>query len=163
MKYRKYRSRHNSLESIIRREHLSIEKHCARKDGILIQDTTTLSQWGGLRKCWKEYKIEQGEADTKKMEYYTKAIRKFQQELKTSELEFPQFGLLGRKMPQEFDSENYWPDSCNCAQIQKGLEDYRLQELADPFRIEREPDLRIEQEEYFRRIRQGFVNPGSYI
>ena len=45
----------------------------------------------------------------------------------------------------------------------KGLEDYRLQELADPFRIEREPDLRKEQEEYFTRIRQGFVDPGSYV
>ena len=97
------------------------------------------------------------------MEYYAKGIRKFQRELKTSVSEFPQFGLLGRRMPQEFDSENYWPDSSSCAQTQKELEDYRLQELAeDPFRIERESDLRKEQEEYFRRIRQGFVDPGSY-
>jgi hypothetical protein len=66
-------------------------------------------------------------------------------------------------MPQELDSENYWPDSSSCTQTQKELEDYRLQELAeDPFRIERESDLRKEQEEYFRRIRQGFVDPGSY-
>ena len=66
-------------------------------------------------------------------------------------------------MPQELDSENNWPDSISCAQTQKELEDYRLQELAqDPFRIERESDLRKEQEEYFRRIRQGFVDPGSY-
>jgi hypothetical protein len=80
--------------------------------------------------------------------------------LKTSVSEFPQFG---RRMPQEFDSENYWPDSSSCAQTQKELEDYRLQELAeDPFRIEREPDLRKEQEEYFRRIGQGFLDPRSY-
>lgn len=133
MKYRKYRSRHNSLESVIRREHLSIKKHSSRKDEILIQDTTTLRQWGGLRKCWKGYKIAKGEADKKKIEFYVKAIRKFRQELKTPVLEFPQFGLLGRKMPQEF----YCPESSSCAQTQNGLEDYRLQELADPFRIER--------------------------
>ena len=164
MNYRKNRSRHNSLESIIRRDYLSIKKQCTRKDGILLDsgfyDTET---WGGLRKCWKGYKIAKSEGDTKNMEYYAKGIRKFQRELKTSVSEFPQFGLLGRRMPQEFDSENYWPDSSSCAQTQKELEDYRLQELAeDPFRIERESDLRKEQEEYFRRIRQGFVDPGSY-
>ena len=103
------------------------------------------------------------EGDTKKMDYYSKGISKFQRELNISVSEFPQFGLVGRKMPQELDSENYWPDSSSCAQTQKELEDYRLQELAKgPFRIEREPDLRKEQEEYFRRIRQGFVDPGSY-
>jgi hypothetical protein len=90
-------------------------------------------------------------------------VRKFQRELKTSVSEFPQFGLLGRKMPQEFDSENHLPDSSSCAQTQKELEDYELQKVADdPFRIECEPDLRKEQEEYFRRIRQGFVDSGSY-
>jgi len=42
------------------------------------------------------------------------------------------------------------------------LEDYELQKVAeDPFRIEREPDLRKEQEEYFRRIRQEWMDPGS--
>jgi hypothetical protein len=88
------------------------------------------------------------EGDTKKMEYYSKGIRKFQRELNISVSEFPQFGLVVRKMPQELDSENYWPNSGSCAQTQKELEDYRLQELAeDPFRIEREPDLRKEQEE----------------
>ena len=96
------------------------------------------------------------------MEYYAKGIRKFQRELKKSVSEFPQFGLLGWKMPQEIDSENYWPDSNSCAQTQKELDDYELQEVAeDPFRIEREPDPRKEQEEYFRRIRQEFVDPGS--
>ena len=38
----------------------------------------------------------------------------------------------------------------------------KLQKVAeDPFRIEREPDLRKEQEEYFRRIRQEWMDPGS--
>ncbi|MFZ0893321.1 MAG: hypothetical protein WAZ77_02355 [Candidatus Nitrosopolaris sp.] len=42
------------------------------------------------------------------------------------------------------------------------LEDHRSQELAeDPFRIELEPDLRKEQKEYFRRIRQAWLDPGS--
>ena len=45
---------------------------------------------------------------------------------------------------------------------QKELEDYRLQELAeDPYRIELEPDGTKEQEEYFRRIRQEWMEPGS--
>jgi len=73
------------------------------------------------------------------MEYYSKGISKFQRESNISVSEFPQFGSVGRKMPQELDSENYWPDSSSCAQTQKELEDYRLQELAeDPFRIERQ-------------------------
>jgi len=164
MKYRKNRSRHNSLESIIRRDYLSIKQQCTRKDGVLLDsgfyDTETQ---GGLRKCWKGFRIAKVQGDTKKMEYYSKGISKFQRELNISVSEFPQFGLVGRKMPQELDSENYWPDSSSCAQTQKELEDYRLQEVAkDPFRIERGPDLRKEQEEYFRRIRQGFVDPGSY-
>jgi hypothetical protein len=96
------------------------------------------------------------------MEYYAKGIRKFQRELKTSVSAFPQFGLLGRKTPEEADSENYWPDSNSCAQTKKELEDHRLQELAeDPYRIEREPDLPKEQGEYFRRIRQEWIDPGS--
>jgi hypothetical protein len=36
MKYRKNRSRHNSLESIMRRDYLSNKKQCTRKDGILL-------------------------------------------------------------------------------------------------------------------------------
>ena len=95
------------------------------------------------------------------MKYCAKGIRKFQRELKTSVSEFPQFGLLGRKMPEEFDSENYQPDSSSCTQIQKELEDYRLQELAeDPYRIQLEDDPTKEQEEYFRRIRQEWMDPG---
>jgi hypothetical protein len=93
------------------------------------------------------------------MEYYAKGIRKFQRELNISVSKLPQFSLLGRKMP-EADSENYWPDNNSCAQIQKELEDYRSQELAeDPYRID--PDLRKEQEEYFTRIRQEWIDPGS--
>jgi hypothetical protein len=65
-------------------------------------------------------------------------------------------------MPGEPDSENYWPDSNSCAQTQKELEDYRLQELAgDPYRIKLEADPTKEQEEYFRRIRQEWMDPGS--
>ena len=104
------------------------------------------------------------DGDTKKVEYYAKGIRKFQRELKISVSEFPRFGLLGRKMPEEPDSENYWPgsNSNSCAQTQKELEDYRLQELAeDPYRIELEADPTKEQEEYFRRIRQEWLDPGS--
>ena len=96
------------------------------------------------------------------MEYYAKGIRKFQRELKISVSEFPRFALLGQKMPEELDSENYWPDSNSCAQTQKELEDYRLQELAeDPYRIELEPDPIREQEDYFRRIRQEWMEPQS--
>jgi hypothetical protein len=42
------------------------------------------------------------------------------------------------------------------------LEDYRLQELAeDPYRFDLEDDPTKEQEEYFRRIRQEWMDPGS--
>ena len=83
--------------------------------------------------------------------------------MKISVSEFPRFALLGRKMPEELDPENYWPDNNNsCAQTQKELEDYRLQELAeDPYRIELEPDPTKDQEEYFRWIRQEWMDPGS--
>jgi hypothetical protein len=98
------------------------------------------------------------------MKYYAKGIRKFQRELNISVSEFPQFGLLGRKMPEEVDPEKHWPDSISnsCAQTQKELEGYRLQELAeDPYRIDLEDDPTKEQEEYFRRIRQEWMDPGS--
>jgi hypothetical protein len=89
--------------------------------------------------CSKGYMIGKSEDDTENMEHYAKGIRKFQRQLKISVSEFPQFGLLGRKMPEESDSENYWPDSSSCAQTQKELEGYRLQELAeDPYRLELE-------------------------
>jgi hypothetical protein len=47
-------------------------------------------------------------------------------------------------------------------QIQDEIENYELQEQeGDPYTFD-EPDLRIEQEEYFRRIRQERIDPGSY-
>ena len=163
MKNRKNKSKHNTLDSIIHHNFLNLKKQLSRRDGVLLDsgfyDTET---WGGLRKCWKGFKIAKSDWDTKKMEYYAKGIRKFQRELKISVSEFPRFALLGRKMPEELDSENYWPDSNSCAQTQKELEDYRLQELAeDPYRIELEPDGTKEQEEYFRRIRQEWMDPAS--
>jgi hypothetical protein len=163
MKNRKNKSKHSSLDSIIHDNFLNMNKQLTRRDAILLDsgfyDTET---WGGLRKCWKGYKIAKSDWDTKKMEYYAKGIRKFQRELKISVSEFPRFALLGRKMAEEPDSENYWPDSNSYAQTQKELEDYRSQELAeDPYRIELEPDGTKEQEEYFRRIRQEWMEPGS--
>jgi hypothetical protein len=100
------------------------------------------------------------------MEYYAKGIRKFQRELKISVSEFPRFALLGQKMSEEVDSENYWPDSDSnsnsFSQTQKELEDYRLQEIAeDPYRFDLEDDPTKEQEEYFRRIRQERMDPSS--
>jgi hypothetical protein len=69
MKYRKNRLRHNNLDSITWRDYLSIKKQCTRKDGILLDsgfyDTET---WGGLRKCWKGYKIAKSDGDAKNME-----------------------------------------------------------------------------------------------
>jgi hypothetical protein len=163
MKNTRNRSKRNTLDSIIQRNFSNLNKQLRRRDGILLDsgfyDTET---WGGLRKCWTGYKIAKSEDDAEDMEHYAKGIRKFQRELKISVSEFPQFGLLGRKMPDEVDPENYWPESNSCTQTQKELEDYRLQELAeDPFRFQLEPDLREEQEEYFRRIRQEWMDPGS--
>ena len=152
MKNRKNKSKDSSLDSIIHHNFLNMNKQLSRRDAILLDsgyyDTET---WGGLRKCWKGFKIAKVDGDTKKMEYYAKGIRKFQRELKISVSEFPRFALLGRKMPEEPDSENYWPESNSCAQTQKELEDYRLQVLAEnPYKIELEPDPTKEQEEYFR-------------
>ncbi|HYT02706.1 MAG TPA: hypothetical protein VEL70_07320 [Candidatus Acidoferrum sp.] len=163
MKIRKNRSKRNTLDSIIHDNFLNMNKQLSRSDAILLDsgyyDTET---WGGLRKCWKGFKIAKVDGDTKKMEYYAKGIRKFQRELKISVSEFPRFALLGQKMPEEPDLENYWPDNNSCSQTQKELEDYRLQELAeDPYRFELEDDLAKEQEEYFRRIRKEWMDPGS--
>ncbi len=163
MKIRKNRSKRNTLDSIIHDNFLNMNKQLSRSDAILLDsgyyDTET---WGGLRKCWKGFKIAKVDGDTKKMEYYAKGIRKFRRELKISLSEFPRFALLGQKMPEEPDLENYWPDNNSCSQTQKELEDYRLQELAeDPYRFELEDDLAKEQEEYFRRIRREWMDPGS--
>jgi hypothetical protein len=37
-----------------------------------------------------------------------------------------------------------------------------LQSNVDPYTIEREPDLTEEHEEYFREMRQEWIDPGSY-
>src|SRR6266705_7120217 len=101
MKNRKNKSKHNTLDSIIHHNFLSMNKQLARRDAILLDsgfyDTET---WGGLRKCWTGFKIAKVDGDTKKMEYYAKGIRKFQRELKISVSEFPRFALLGQKMPE---------------------------------------------------------------
>lgn len=52
------------------------------------------------------FKIAKVDGNTKKMEYYTKGIRKFLRELKISVSESPRFALLGRRMPEEPDPEN---------------------------------------------------------
>jgi len=47
MKYRKNRSRHNSLESIIRRDYLSNKKQYTRKDAILLDSGYyDIGAWG---------------------------------------------------------------------------------------------------------------------
>ena len=50
MNYRKNRSRHNSLESIIERKYLSIKKQCTRKDGILLIQDSTIKKMGWTTK-----------------------------------------------------------------------------------------------------------------
>jgi len=97
------------------------------------------------------------------MERYATGIRKFHRELEISVLDFPQLGLIGEMTKdEERDSNNEWVYRSS-GDVQKEIEDYELQKVAeDPFRIEREPDLRKEQEEYFRRIRQEWIDPGSY-
>jgi len=79
-----------------------MNKQLTRRDAILLDigyyDTET---WGGLRKGWTGFRIANVDRDTKKMKYYSKGIRKFQRELNKSVSEFPQFGLFGRKMPEE--------------------------------------------------------------
>ena len=118
--------------------------------------------WGALKKCWQGYKIAKGEWDTKKMEYYAKGIRKFQRELKKPVLDFPQLGLTAELTnEEERDTNNEWAGR-NSGDVRKEIENRELQELEeDPFRIEREPDPRKVQEEYFRRIRQEWIDPGS--
>jgi hypothetical protein len=56
------------------------------------------------------------------------------------------------------ESNTYRPSSVNFNLLFKKL---LVLVAEDPFRIERESDLGKEQEEYFRRIHQGFVDPGS--
>ncbi|MFZ0897099.1 MAG: hypothetical protein WAZ77_21575, partial [Candidatus Nitrosopolaris sp.] len=111
---------------------------------------------------WTGYKIAKAECDAKKLKYYAKGIRKFQRELKKPVLDFPQLGLTGELTnEEERDSNNEWVCR-NSRDVQKETEDYELQKMAeDPFRIEHEEDLTKEQEEYFGRIRQAWLDPGS--
>ena len=141
----------------------NLKKTYKRKDSKIFESGFSDTQaWGALDKCWTGYKIAKAECDAKKLKYYAEGIRKFQRELEISVLDFPQLGLIGELTnEEERDSSNEW--TCrNSGDVQKETEDYELQELAeDPFKIQREPDLTKEQEEYFRRIRQGFLDPGS--
>ncbi len=119
MKNRRNRLKRTTLDSILQLDFSNLNKQLRRRGGILLDsgfyDTET---WGGLRKCWTGYKIAKSEDDNEDMEHYAKGIRKFQRELNISVSEFPQFGLLGQKMPEELDSANYWPDNNSCAQTQ---------------------------------------------
>jgi hypothetical protein len=76
--------------------------------------------------------------------------------LKISVSEFPQFGLIDRITTAEEEEQNLSDRSHTKTHNE-------LQERnQDPYRIEREPDLRKEQEGYFRRMRQEWIDPGSY-
>jgi hypothetical protein len=88
------------------------------------------------------------------MFHYAKGIRRLQRELKISVSEFPQFGLIGRITAEE---EQNLPDR-SYTETQNEIENYELQEQ-DPYKIEHEPDLTEEQEEYFSRIRQEWIDP----
>ena len=65
MKNRKNKSKHNNLDSIIHDNFLNMNKQLSRRDAILLDsgyyDTET---WGGLRKCWKGFKIAKVDGDT---------------------------------------------------------------------------------------------------
>ena len=113
--------------------------------------------WGALNKCWKGFKIAKSEWDMNKMFHYAKGIRRLQRELKTSVSEFPQFGLVGRitSVEEEVDQVMHRHRTKLKTMNHKNKK-------KTPFGIEREPDLTEEQEEYFRRIRQEWIDPGSY-
>ncbi|MGB6672807.1 MAG: hypothetical protein WBE34_10265 [Candidatus Nitrosopolaris sp.] len=141
----------------------NLKKTYKRKDSKILESGFSDTQaWGALDKCWTGYKIAKAECDAKKLKYYAKGIRKFQRELKKPVLDFPQLGLIGELTnEEERDSNNEWVCR-NSRDVQKETEDYELQKIAeDPFRIEHEEDLTKEQEEYFRRIRQAWLDPGS--
>ncbi len=143
----------------------SVKKQCNRRDKTLLDsgyyDTET---WGALKKCWKGYKIAKSEIDYNKMEYYANGIRKFQQELNISIIDFPQFGLIGSKMPCEQDSENdFYSDPYD--QAQRNLENYELQlkqeKELDPYSTELEPNLLMDQAEYYKRILRDYMGNDS--
>jgi hypothetical protein len=124
---RKRRLKDYSLDYYIRRDYSALKKMYTRKDRTLLDsgfyDTET---WSGLRKCWKGYKIAKAEGDTTKMVYYAKGIRKLEGQLGISVMDFPKFGLVGRFVEQERESENetIWG---SFEQVEKDLEDYESQ------------------------------------
>lgn len=162
------KNKYNYLDSIVRRDISSLNKQVSRKDGILLDSGFYNTEaWGALKKCWKGYKIAKSESDYKKMEYYARGIRKFQRELKVSVADFPQFDLVGRKMPHEQDAENVFDYGNSYAQVEKELEQYDLQvkqeQELNPYRIEPEENLPKEQEEHFRQIQWYYMAPGSFV
>jgi hypothetical protein len=167
MRYRmknKYRLRDYSLDSIIRRGFVSVKKQLTRKDTILLDSGFYDSEtWGALIKCWVGYKIAKSEHDIKKMIYYAKGIRKFQRELKKPVSDFLNLGLVGPMTYYE-DSQSDWSDRFKYSEVEEGEElEIQQQGQHSRFRIEREPDPRKAQEEYFRRILQESLDPGSYV
>jgi hypothetical protein len=55
----------------------------------------TTQAWAVLHKCWKGYKIANGQDDLKMMNYYAQGIRKAQNELGLKIESFPNLGLYG--------------------------------------------------------------------
>jgi hypothetical protein len=67
MKNRKNKSKYNTLESIILHNFLSLNKRLARRDVILLDSGFyETEKWGGLRKCWKGFRIAKVEGDTRR-------------------------------------------------------------------------------------------------
>ena len=82
------------------------------------------------------------------MFHYAKGIRRLQRELKTSVSEFPQFGLIGRITTAEEEEQNL--SGQTYARTQNEIENLSNYE-----------QKKKEQEEYFRRIRQEWIDSGS--
>lgn len=138
------------LDRVCRRVYTDLKKRCTRRDKVLLDsgfyDTEA---WGGLRKCWKGYKIARQDSDTSKMFYYAKGIRKFERELGVPVMDFPQFGLIGQFVDQEREPDNNMKSGIYS---QTEIRNYEQREqLEYPYRMEHEPDPWKEQEEYMQR------------
>ena len=142
----------------------NLKKTSRRKDSVLLDSGHySTKAWGALNKWWKGFKIAKSEWDMKNMFHYAKGIRRLQRELNRSVSEFPQSGLIGRITTAEEEEEQNLP-SGSYAQTQNETENYELQEQnQDPYTIEHERDLTEGQDDYFRRIRQEWIDPGSYV
>jgi hypothetical protein len=126
----------------------NLKKTSRRRDSVLLDSGHySTTAWDALNKCWKGFKIAKSEFDMKNMFHYAKGIRRLQRELKISVSDFPQFGLIGRITVAEEEEEQNLP-----GQSYVEIENYELQE--------QEPDLTEEQEEFFRRIRQEWIDRG---